>query len=627
MAAQPVVTAFWRQASDHPRRIAVREGGVEVTYGELAARAGRLAGLLRRRGTGPEDVVAVRLPRGADQVAAVLGIALAGAAYLPMDPAHPHGRAAAVLRLAGPDVPLVTSPDEAERWRADGVEVLDPAVLHPTAPDPGGADEPFDGPGEYPPDRLAYVIYTSGSTGEPKGVMIDHHALAVFAGSQVEAHDLGPGDRVAMVASPGFDAAVFDTWPALTAGATITVADTPTVLTTELLRDWMVAERVKTLFLTVAIGTPLLSATWPADAALRTLMVGGERLTARPTPGQPFRVVNIYGPTEATVFTTGGLVTPHGDGLPPIGGPVARAELRVLDAERRPVPAGEVGELHIGGPGVARGYFRRPDLTAERFTTDEDGVRWYRTGDLVRLRPDGEYDFVGRTDDQVKIRGNRIEPDELRAVVETHPDVVAAHVSVRHKETPDAHLVAYVVTASGGDAPADLQDHLKERLPAFMLPRHVVALPALPLSANGKVDRAALPEPAAPATAATAGGLDDVEAAVVGVWRQVLSLDAIGRDDSFFDLGGHSLLLADVHRRLTGELGYAVELVELFEHHTVRGLADRLRRGAGGGAGEERAEPAELASASFRSSGRDRLRRLRAQRRGTTNAGAEGAQR
>ncbi|GAA1286607.1 non-ribosomal peptide synthetase [Saccharothrix xinjiangensis] len=618
MAAQPVVTAFWRQASDHPRRVAVREGGVEVTYGELAARAGRFAGLLRRRGTGPEDVVAVRLPRGADQVAAVLGIALAGAAYLPMDPAHPHGRAAAVLRLAGPDIPLVTSPAEAERWRADGVEVLDPAA----------ADEPFDGPGEHPPDRLAYVIYTSGSTGEPKGVMIDHHALAVFAGSQVGTHDLGPGDRVAMVASPGFDAAVFETWPALTAGATITVADTPTVLTPGLLRDWMVAERVKTLFLTTAIGTPLLGTTWPEDGALRTLMVGGERLTARPAPGLPFEVLNMYGPTEATVFTTAGLVRPDGDGLPSIGGPVAGARLRVLDADRRPATPGEVGELHIGGPGVARGYFRRPDLTAERFTADEDGVRWYRTGDLVRLRPDGEHDFVGRTDDQVKIRGNRIEPDELRAVVETHPDVVAAHVSVRHRETPDAHLVAYVVTGSGGDAPADLAAHLKERLPAFMLPRHVVALPALPLTANGKVDRAALPEPAAPAVAAPAaatGGLDEVEAAVVGVWRRVLSLDAIGRDDSFFDLGGHSLLLADVHRRLTGELGYAVELVELFEHHTVRGLADRLRRGADGGAGEERAEPVELASASFRSSGRDRLRRLRAQRRGTTNA--EGAQR
>ncbi|MFT7836858.1 non-ribosomal peptide synthetase [Saccharothrix sp. BKS2] len=619
MAAQPVVTAFWRQASDHPRRVAVREGGVEVTYGELAARAGRLAGLLRRRGTGPEDVVAVRLPRGADQVAAVLGVALAGAAYLPMDPAHPHGRAAAVLRLAGSGVPLVTSPDEAGRWRADGVEVLDPAAAADVP-----LDGPFEGPAEYPPDRLAYVIYTSGSTGEPKGVMIDHHALAVFAGSQVDAHDLGPGDRVAMVASPGFDAAVFDTWPALTSGATITVADIPTVLTPELLRNWLVAERVKTLFLTVAIGTPLLGMSWPADGALRTLMVGGERLTARPAPGQPFRVVNIYGPTEATVFTTGGLVTPDGDGLPPIGGPVAEAELHVLDAELRPVPPGEVGELHIGGPGVARGYFRRPDLTAERFTTDDAGGRRYRTGDLVRLRPDGEYDFIGRTDDQVKIRGNRIEPDELRAVVEEHPDVVAAHVSVRHRETPDAHLVAYVVTGSGGAAPADLGEHLAERLPAFMLPRHVVALPALPLSANGKVDRAALPEPAAPGSAAGATGLDEVEAAVVGVWRQVLSLDVIGRDDSFFDLGGHSLLLADVHRRLTGELGYAVELVELFEHHTVRGLADRLRRG-GAGVEEARAEPVELASASFRSSGRDRLRRLRAQRRGTTNA--EGAQR
>jgi amino acid adenylation domain-containing protein len=598
-AHQPVVTAFRRQATDGPRRIAVRENGAETTYDELFGRAARFAAQLRARGTGPGDLVAVRLPRGVDQLVAVVGTALAGAAYLPLDPAHPHLRAAAVLRLAGAGIPLVTTPDDAERWVTEGVD-----LVHPDA-----FGEPLADLGEYPEDRWAYVIYTSGSTGEPKGVVIDHHALAVFAGSEVERFGLGPGVRVGMAASPGFDASVFETWPALVAGATITVAGTATVLDPVRLRDWIVAERVEVLFLTTAVGTPLLRLPWPDELALRALVLGGERLTARPPRGLPFDVVNGYGPTEATVFATGGVVDPDGEGLPPIGKPVAEARLQVLDEQGDPVADGEVGELHIGGPGVAVGYLKRPDLTARAFT-GSGADRRYRTGDLVRRRPDGQYDFVGRTDDQVKIRGNRVEPDELRATAERHPAVLAAHAGVRNSETPDAHLVLHVAP----EAPTDLVGFLRDRLPAHLLPRHIVPVPSLPLTAGGKVDRSALPEPAVGAVAEPV--TDELEALVAEVWCAVLGLESVGRTAGFFDLGGHSLLLVDVHRRLT-DLGHAIDLLELFEHHTVAALADRLRGTA------PAAEPdVELAAAGFRSGGRERLRRLRAQRRAAADGSA-----
>jgi amino acid adenylation domain-containing protein len=595
---------FRRRAAADPDRIAVRHRESAVTYGELAARADRLTAVLRGRGLGPEDIVGICLPRGAGLMVAVLGVLGAGAAYLPLDPVEPHRRSATTLRLAGTTVVLTTR-DRTEAFRADGADVLDLDDL----PHPGGVDLP---PAAPAPHHLAYVVFTSGSTGAPKGVMIEHGALASFVAEEHARLGVGPGDRVAMAASPGFDASVFETWVPLTAGAEVHVADAGTVLSPEDLRDWLVGRRITVVFLTTSLAVPLLRSPWPGDCALRLLLVGGERLPGRPDPGLPFTLVNNYGPTETTVFATAGEITADGDGPPPIGRPLADAEIRVLDEHLGTVPDGVAGELFIGGPGLARGYIGRPELTAERFVRAPDGERLYRTGDLGRVRTDGALDFLGRADDQVKIRGHRVEPDEVRIAVERHPDVASAHVAARGEA--DVHLVGYVVPRDPDRPPSavQLRAFLADFLPAYLVPRHFVAMLVLPLTGNGKLDRAALPAPeAGGAPSAYAPPSSAVQARLVALWQQVLGVDRVGLDDSFFDLGGHSLLLTQVHRYITRELGHALALVELFEYPTVRALSARLESGP---PDEALADPPDDASARRRSSGRLRSQRVRARR-------------
>ncbi|WP_019634550.1 type I polyketide synthase [Actinomadura atramentaria] len=561
------------RAAASPDSPAVRHGARTLTYGELDARSDRAAALLAGRGAAPGGVVGVLLPRGADLVVAEAAILKTGAAYAPADPRHPVERTAQAMTRAGAAL-VVTTAELADGLAARG---LRPVLLDEVPADPVAA----------PPDRtrdrdVAMIVFTSGSTGAPKGVLLEHGSLARFARWDADAFGLGPADRVALIASPGFDASAWDIWPTLAAGACLHAADEDTLLDPRALRDWLVAERITVLFLTTALAERLLTLPWPADTALRTLLTGGERLKFRPPAGLPFQVVNNYGPTETTIIATSGPVAAAGDGPPSIGAPLSIAAVHILDEDLRPVPDGEPGEIYIGGTGVARGYLADPAQTVDRFPPDpfsgRPGARMYRSGDLGRRRPDGEIEFLGRVDDQVKIRGNRVEPGEIAVVLTAHPAVTVAHVAPYTRPGDDeTHLVAYVV--GGPDDVGELRAYLAERLPRALIPAYFVALDALPLNANGKVDRARLPEPDARRPAASAAHTPPrtgLERRLCALWAELLHLERVGIDDSFFDLGGHSLLLVEVHRTLTEDLGHDLPLVALFEAPTIRSLSDRL---------------------------------------------------
>ncbi|MES1244342.1 MAG: amino acid adenylation domain-containing protein [Acidobacteriota bacterium] len=546
---------FLERIAAHPAEaLAVAAPGERLTYGELRARAGARADELRSRGVGPDVPVGVRAARSPELVVGALAALLAGGAYMPLDPSQPEERLAAMVR-------------ESE---GEG-----------------------RGPGPAFPDNLAYILHTSGSTGRPKGVMIPRRALAALIGWHLREYGVTAADRASVMASPSFDASIWETLPYLAAGASLHLPDEETRLSADRFLEWLAAERITLAFLPTPLAEAFLeraAAGVPEGLALRVLLTGGDRLRRRPAPGLPFALMNVYGPTECTVLSTRAVVEPDGDGLPSIGWPIDGARALVLDRWLGPAPAGVPGELALGGAGLVRGYLNRPDLTAERFVPDPfaEGERLYLTGDRVRRRPDGSLEFLGRTDRQVKLRGVRIEPGEVEAALLRHPDVREAVVDLR-----DARLVAWIVPASGIDGPA-LRRFLAAELPAPMIPSAFVALEALPLTRNGKVDRSALPppepqqtvdhvEPAMPATP-----LEETLVQVVSeVLGEVLGGARVGLRDSFFDLGGHSLLATRLVSRLTREHALPVSLQMVFESATLADLADRIVREELAGADDE----------------------------------------
>jgi amino acid adenylation domain-containing protein len=556
----PVHRLVLERAARTPEAPALSFEGGAWTYGDLAARAGRLARRLREQGIGPERVVALVIDRSPELVAAALGVLQAGGAYLPIDPASPEEWTAFLLADSGAS-----------------------AVL--TREDVTGEDGPvLDG--EVPVDsgNLAYVIYTSGSTGRPKGVQVSHGSLANLAAWYRSAYGVAPEDRVSLVAGPGFDASVFEMWPALTAGACLVIPAEPVRLSPERLAGWLREEGTTLSFLP----TPLAEAVLDLEGdlslpALRAMLTGGDRLHRIRRP-LPFRLVNHYGPTEATVVATCGDAAP-GDRDPSIGRPIANTTVYLLGPEGQPVPPGAAGELYLGGEGVARGYAGRPDLTAERFVPDPfaatAGARLYRTGDLTRFLPGGEIAFLGRTDHQVKIRGHRIEPGEIESVLAGHPAVKECAVVAR-----EDRLVAWFVP-SGAAEPRELRSFLAARLSEAMVPSVFIPLDALPLTPNGKVDRRDLSRRPLPAEAGEeASGFAEprgpVEEAVAGIWAALLGRERVGVHDNFFALGGHSLLATRVVSRVRDILGAEIPLRALFEEPTVAGLAsvvERARRG------------------------------------------------
>ena len=554
------------QAARTPDASALSQANHAVSYGELNQRANRLAHRLIERGVQPGDRVALCLPRSLERVIGLLAVLKAGAAYVPVDPSYPAERIAYLLSDSAPALLLAESslsglPD------VPRLDLDQPAAWHPFDSNPHvpGLDA----------HHLAYVVYTSGSTGQPKGVMIEHQTLANLVHWHCQAFELGAGERTSSVAGFGFDAMAWELWPALCAGATVHLppAHIGNEHVDELL-DWWLEQPLKVSFLPTPVAEQALRRE-RQHPTLRTLLIGGDRLRQFDRdPG--FVLVNNYGPTETTVVATSGKVLP-GEALH-IGQPIANTRIYVLDEQRQPVPVGVTGELYIGGAQVARGYFNRPELTAERFLDDpfsrKPGARMYRSGDLVRWNADGTLDYQGRNDDQVKIRGVRVELGEIEAALQAQPGIDDAVVLVRGER-----LLAWFTEA----APVQLdtlRQALQASLPAHMLPQALIRLAQLPLTSHGKLDRRALPEPdtADLISHGYEAPQGDTEATMAAIWADVLGVERVGRHDNFFELGGHSLLAVSLIERLRQQ-GLQTDVRVLFGQPTVAALAAALGKG------------------------------------------------
>lgn len=547
-AGMPIVEQIFEKGHHEPGAIALRHGARTLTYGELIDRAGALAAELQRRGVAR---VAVCAERSIELVVEQLAVMAAGAAYIPVDPALPPARRAFYVADAPADLLLTAS------------DLAAPAASFTPHTD-------LDG--------LAYVIYTSGSTGRPKGVEVTHRGLANLAAWTRTTFAVTAADTVSFLAGLGFDATVWELWPALAAGATVAIPEHPVQTDPERLRDWLLAEQVSWAFAPTLLAERLIELPWPEHTPLRHLLTGGDRLRRHPRPGLPFTLSNAYGPTECSVVATCGPVpATGGTDAPLIGRPIPGITALVVDADGGPVPQGTVGELHLAGAGLARGYAGRPDLTAERFATGADGVRRYRTGDLASVQADGSLAFHGRADDQVQIRGQRIEPAEVAAVLLRRPEVRDAVVVAHHAPDGTTALVAYCTPA---DTPADvdpaaLRAALRAELPAWAVPQAVVVLERIPVNANGKIDRAALPAPERRVVAPR----DDTERELLTIWSAVLQVEGLGVEDPFDEVGGHSLAAAQVTARIAARFGVEVAAGELLAGATITAVAARLAAG------------------------------------------------
>ncbi len=579
--APTIHALFEAQVAATPDAVAVVYEGEQLTYAELNARANQLARYLRTRGVRVSMPVGLCVERSQALHVGMLGILKAGGAYVPLDPSYPAERLALMLGDSGATV-LVTQ--QSLRSRLPETEA---AVVEWTAPEIAAeSPEPIESGATA--DSLAYVLYTSGSTGRPKGVAGPHRVVPhlVLDSNYIT---LTPEDVVAQVSNVSFDAATFEIWGALLNGARQVVLPQDTVLSPPRLAEALREHGITTLFLTTSLFNHVAYERPSTFAPLHTVIFGGERadpgalrevLHADP----PDRLINVYGPTEATTFTTWHLVREITDETPvPIGIPVTGTTLWVLDEQQQPVPAREPGELYIGGSGVADGYLHRPELTAERFLPDpfspDPDSRLYRTGDRVRQRPDGTYDFLARLDRQVKLRGFRIELPEIEAALGRHPKVQGAAVLVVGEVASDRRLAAFVGTGTATVPGAELRAALEQKLPPYMVPSVFITMEALPLTPNGKVDYRALPDPAC---ARSAMGEDfesprtGDEETLAAIWAEVLGLERVGVHDSFYDLGGHSLLAVRIVARVREQLGADLPVSFLFEHPTVAELAEAL---------------------------------------------------
>jgi amino acid adenylation domain-containing protein len=571
------------QAAATPDAVAVVAGDRRLTYGELNTRSNQFAWHLRSLGVGSDVVVAFCLKPSIASIVGALGILKAGGAYLPLDPAYPTDRLAFLLNDARVPV-LVTAQCIKDQlpmglWKVVG---LDAEGGHATG-------QPQERPVlDLRPENLAYVIYTSGSTGQPKGVEITHGSLLNLVFWHQHAFAVTPADRASHLAGVGFDAAVWELWPYLTAGASVHLPDESIRYEPEALRDWLVAQQIKIAFVPTPMAERMMTLKWPSQTALRVMLTGADVLHRYPSPKLPFLLVNNYGPTECTVVATSGPVLPYKrrNRLPTIGRPIANVQIYILDEKQRQVPVGTSGELYIGGAGLARGYRNRPDLTAERFLRNpfskEPGARLYRTGDLAKYLPDGQIAFLGRVDDQTKIRGYRIEPNEIVALLDEHPTVQESVVVAREFAPGDKRLVAYVVLFPKATATrSGLHSFLRARLPDYMVPATFVQVDALPLNCSGKVDRAALPAPEAANTLrddSFVAARTPTEQKLTEILAPLLGLDQVSVEDNFFMLGGHSLLAAQVVARVRDAFRVELTLRSLFDHPTVEGISAGIER-------------------------------------------------
>ncbi|MEU0300576.1 amino acid adenylation domain-containing protein [Streptomyces sp. NPDC006175] len=583
---ESIPAAVARHAARHPDAVAVSEAGEQLTYARLVSLADGLAGVLAGAGTGAEDGVGILMGRSTALVTASLAALRAGAAYVPLDPGWPAERLTRVAEVASLRTLIVDAANRTHPW----VRGLGPDVHVVTVDRAGRTLQGAPGtPGALPTvtggARLAYVMFTSGSTGLPKGVGVTHADITALAADRTWRD--GVTDAVLLHSAYVFDASTFEIWAPLLNGGRVVVAPEG-ALQPAVLRDLVARDGVTAAFLTTALFNVIAETDPGALGLLRLAASGGEAAApgvlqnlAAAHPGTAF--LNVYGPTETTTFATLHRVRP-GDApgvVPPIGRPLDGMRAYVLDGALRPVPSGAEGELYVAGPGVARGYLGRSGLTATRFVADPfagTGERMYRTGDLVRRDPDGTLRYVARADQQIKLRGHRIEPAEIEAVLRTDPSVRAACVLVREDLPGDRTLTAYVVPAPGRVPDPDLlAAHVGSQLPAYMVPAAIQPLDALPLTTTGKLDRSALPAPAAPPGPGSRPPRTAHEEILAGLFADVLGVDRVGVDDSFFALGGHSLLATRLVGRVRTALDTETEIRTLFENPTVATLATALR--------------------------------------------------
>ncbi|HZI09046.1 MAG TPA: amino acid adenylation domain-containing protein, partial [Myxococcus sp.] len=574
---------FARVAARYADKVAVELGEEKLTYRQLDERANQLAWHLRGLGVGTDSRVAIALERSLELVVALVGILKAGAAYVPLDSSYPPARLEAMVEDARPQV-LITSGALLPKLP---VGTMTPVVLE---------EAPVSGlPTQAPPsaalpDSLAYIDFTSGSTGRPKGVGIAHAGVLRTLFSQDYAK-LGPDETFLLISPLSFDASTLELWCPLLHGGRLVVFPPQASSGVYELEAVLVKHAVTTLYVTSGFFSQVVDSHLPALRTLKHVLTGGDVVSA-PHVRRVLEVLRIpvsacYGPTETTVLASSHRMTEAGEvgASVPIGRPIGNTQVYVLDEQGQPVPAGAVGELYVGGVGLARGYVGQPALTAERFVPDafsgQPGSRLYRTGDLARWRADGVLEFLGRADAQVKVRGYRIELAELEAALLAHPEVREAVAMVRTDASGDKRLVAYVTARKGRTLETQaLRGHVGGRLPEYMVPAAVVVLDALPLTPNGKVDRKALPSPdfAAGAREAFVAPRTATEVALAALFAEVLGLEQVGLHGNFFELGGHSLLATRAVSRLRSVFGVELPLREFFEAPTVEALAGRLER-------------------------------------------------
>lgn len=580
LASAFVCDQISRIADVAPQSVALSCGSAQLTYQDLRCRSAQFAGYLQKNEILPGSTVAICMERSFDWIVAALGIMHAGCAYIPLDAAWPEARVRYAVEDSGAAA-LIAPLDLHQRLQLKTLAIdpfRDASLIAATA----ALDS-----GSFDPESLAYLIYTSGSTGSPKGVEITHANLRHLIHWHTQAFSLTANDRCSHLAGLGFDAAVWEIWPTLAAGATLCIPDDTVRLSPELIQDWMVKDQVTIGFVPTVHATKLIDMKWPANTALRILLTGGDALPHSPAAHLPFALVNNYGPTECTVVATSGVVGPESTGTPSIGKAITGTWIYLLDEEGRPIQDGQVGEIYIGGDGVGRGYRNLPEVTRASFLpdpfSDVPDARMYRSGDRAARRTDGQIEFHGRNDRQVKIRGQRIELDEISNRLGQHPAVQFAIVTANSSEGEAAQLNGYVLFKQGlppANA-SDLQEYLLKHLPNYMIPGAFFRLNELPVSANGKIDLALLPKVTAELLAGRKPVQDngnEIQTTLLTAVRELLKNPAIGPKDNFFLAGGHSLLGMQLIMRLRDAFKVDMTARELFAGPTVEQLAVVVER-------------------------------------------------
>jgi len=576
---------FEDQVKQTPEATAVTFEGRTLSYTDLNRRANQLAHRLIRLGVGPEALVAICMERSLELPIALLAVLKAGGAYLPLDPAYPRERLAYILEETRAPV-ILTQGLVAQNLSFEGVQVID------LDSDAGAlATEKTENPrSEVTEENLCYVIYTSGSTGQPKGAMLHHRGVRNRLLWGITDYKLGSGDVVLHKTPLTFDVSVWELFAPLLSGARLLIAKPGGHQDTAYQLDLMAREKVTHVdYVPTMLEVLLESEGLDHCDNLKIVTAAGEALTRelrdRFYSQTNAKLYNLYGPTEASLAVTYWVCEPDGqERVIPIGRPMSNARIYILDKHLEPVPIGVAGELHIGGKAPGRGYLKRPDLTADKFIPDafseKGGERLYKTGDLARYRSDGAIEFLGRLDHQVKIRGMRMELGEVEAALCQHPDVREAVILAQEITAGNKSLVAYVVSKQEPlPTPDELRNHLRERLPEYMVPAAFVILTELPLLSNGKLNRKALPNPEelfAEPEAAYVAPENDLEQTIAAIWQEVFNLERVSIHSNFFDLGGNSLLVAKVHTKLRSALQRDVQIIDLFKHSTIHSLAKHL---------------------------------------------------